>query len=770
MKIPIILLAVLGVLIAQAHAGEAPAAATAIRRFALVASSNDGGPSRTRLRFADSDGESVGRVLASLGGVREGDLIMLGGATRARMALAFADLKNRMAREGRPQVRREVFVYFSGHSDEEGLLLGGERVGYRELRQWIDSVGADVRIAILDSCASGSLIRLKGGVHRAPFLSDVSTQARGHAFLTASSADEAAQESDRVGAAFFTHFLLSGLRGAADANHDRRVTLNEAYEFAYNETLQRTETSRAGAQHPAYDIQLAGTGDLVMTDLHASVSRLVLTRELAGRIYVRDNGGRLVVELRKEPSYPVELGLEAGSYRVVLDRDGSIFEGAIELPAGGRVEVAASNLAPVAPLVSVRRGDTPSDAARPTSPIIAPTVTATTVPPRRYRHVGFDLVLAPGFRMSGDTGEPVEHGFVLGIVGHSDRVRGAQVSLAGNIAQDGVAGLQIGSAFSLCYGPVRGAQIATYNLAMGGLGGAQVGWINIAKGTIRGAQVGLANVEKGDVDGAQVGLVNVENGNLDGAQVGLVNVDRPTGKSRGVQVGLANITAGSGARSSASVGLVNVAHEHRGIQVGLVNVADKVDGVQIGLVSFARENSGASISLIPIVLDGDNRATLGWSETSVLSLGFKLGTRRIYVRGSLGMTRDLTENGHREFTSTFGLGVHLVPRGGRFFLDLDASTTGFSGFSSKSSSGGGKVNVDYSSSDDEQRLVHSLRVQAGYAIARHLMIVAGPTLNVQNASGSDDRRPRTLSFAEATWKSGNTTVRMYPGFSAGLEF
>jgi len=108
------------------------------------------------------------------------------------------------------------------------------------------------------------------------------------------------------------------LRGAADANHDRRVTLNEAYEFAYNETLQRTETSRAGAQHPAYDIQLAGTGDLVMTDLHTSASRLVLARELAGRIYVRDNAGRLVVELHKEPTYPVELGLEAGTYRVVV--------------------------------------------------------------------------------------------------------------------------------------------------------------------------------------------------------------------------------------------------------------------------------------------------------------------------------------------------------------------------------------------------------------------------------------------------------------------
>jgi len=159
------------------------------------------------------------------------------------------------------------------------------------------------------------------------------------------------------------------------------VTLNEAYQFAYNETLQRTETSRAGAQHPAYDIQLAGTGDLVMTDLHTSASRLVLARDLAGRIYVRDNAGRLVVELRKEPTYPVELGLEAGTYRVVLDRDGSIFEGSVQLSAGGRGDVAITDLAPGAPLVSVRRGDEPAEATPGPSPVIGPTVAATATQP-----------------------------------------------------------------------------------------------------------------------------------------------------------------------------------------------------------------------------------------------------------------------------------------------------------------------------------------------------------------------------------------------------
>lgn len=756
MKRAMLLGAIVVAAASQARASEPSPDATTIRRFALVASSNDGGPSRTRLRFANSDGESIGRVLANLGGVREGDLIMVGDATRASLTQAFAELKKRIAREARPQLRREVFIYYSGHSDEEGLLLSGERVTYRELRQWIDAAGADVRIAILDSCASGSLIRLKGGVHRAPFLSDVSTQARGHAFLTASSADEAAQESDRVGAAFFTHYLLSGLRGAADTNHDRRVTLNEAYQFAYNETLQRTETSRAGAQHPAYDIQLAGTGDLVMTDLHTSASRLVLARDLAGRIYVRDNAGRLVVELRKEPNYPVELGLEAGTYRVVLDRDGSIFEGSIQLSAGGRGDVAITDLAPVAPLVSVRRGDEPAEATPAPSPVIGPTVAATATQPRHYRWVGFDFVLAPGFRMSGNTGEPVEHGFVLGILGHSDRVHGAQVSLAGNIAQDGVVGAQVGGAFALSYGPVIGAQAAGYNMALGGIRGIQAGWIaSVAIGPVQGAQVSMINVAKGPVRGAQVGLANVAKGDLNGAQIGLVNVDSPTGESRGSQIGLVNVTQGTGEQIASSVGLVNVARKQRGVQVGLVNVADEVEGVQVGLVSFARKNSGASFALLPLVLDGDNRLTMGWNTTSAANLGFKLGTRRFYVAAGMGITRDTEQDDGRYYSSSFGIGGHLIPRGGRFYLDLDALQTKF---------------FTTSPAHYVNRSLNCLRLQAGFALAKHLAIVAGPTLNVQVAEGNDDRHPRNVAFAEQVWTTGNTTVRMYPGFTAGLEF
>jgi hypothetical protein len=316
-----------------------------LRRFALIASSNDGGRDRVRLRFADSDAVSMADVLRTLGGLRGDDLVLLTGARRDSFQASLDRVGAALQRASGGSIRREIIVYYAGHSDEQGLLLAGERVSYQELRRWIDATGADVRIAILDSCASGALIRSRGGTLRPAFLDDLSTSARGHAFLTASSADEAAQESDRIGAAVFTHYLLSGLRGAADLSRDGRVTLAEAYQFAFHETLGRTERTAAGPQHPAYDIQLAGTGDLVLTDLRAHGASLVLEDQIAGRVFVRDGAGRLLVELRKEPLYPVQLGLAPGRYRVTIDADGRAFEAVVSLRESQTTRLGHSQLA-----------------------------------------------------------------------------------------------------------------------------------------------------------------------------------------------------------------------------------------------------------------------------------------------------------------------------------------------------------------------------------------------------------------------------------------
>ena len=273
---------------------QAAHGAESIRRFVLAAGANLGGQSRIPLQYAISDAEKFTEVMVSIGGVRSTDRVLLSDPDRSGLERAVEELRTRVAAAKLEAWRTEVFVYYSGHADEKGLLIGEERLDYRELRGLMDRIDADVRIAILDACASGAITRIKGGTRRNAFEVDTSSDMRGYAFLTSSSAEETAQESDRIQASFFTHYLISGMRGAADVSNDGKVTLNEAYQFAYNETLNRTVESQGGAQHPAYHINLSGTGDVVMTDLRQTSAGLVLGKQLNGRVFVRNDDDQLL--------------------------------------------------------------------------------------------------------------------------------------------------------------------------------------------------------------------------------------------------------------------------------------------------------------------------------------------------------------------------------------------------------------------------------------------------------------------------------------------
>jgi hypothetical protein len=318
---------------------QPPAASPAtVQRFALVAGANRGGGDRPLLQYAVSDAERFARVLADLGGVAPAQAIVLRQPQVRELEDAIDALRARVAAASRaPGGRTEVIFYYSGHADEKGLLLGDDRYSYRSLRDRLDEVPADVRIAVLDACASGAITRLKGGRLRQPFLVDESADMRGHAFLTSSTESEAAQESDRLRGSYFTHFLVSGLRGAADLSGEGKVTLNEAYQFAFNETLGRTVDTKGGAQHPSYDINLSGTGDVVMTDLRQTTATLVLGQALDGRFFVRNARQELVVELYKPYGRTVELGLEPGAYEVRLERESAAMLARPRIAEGARV-------------------------------------------------------------------------------------------------------------------------------------------------------------------------------------------------------------------------------------------------------------------------------------------------------------------------------------------------------------------------------------------------------------------------------------------------
>lgn len=510
-------------------AGRSVAAAAApvltVRRFALVVGANDGGSDRVVLRYAGTDAAAVGSMLQSFGGVAPGDLVSLDDPTPQQLSEAIAGMSARIraARHGGQHV--QFVFYYSGHSDEQGLLLGGQRVAYRDLRQEVQAVPADVRIAVLDSCASGAFTRTKGGTKRAPFLVSPAAEVKGHAFLSSSSVDEAAQESDRVGGSFFTHYFTTGLRGAADVDGDRLITLTEAYEFAFDETLARTEATRGGAQHAAYDIQLAGSGDLVMTDLRETTARLEISAAVGGRISVRSGSGSLAAELYKPAgSAAVVLALEPGRYQITVD-DGSILWRTELAVADGRQAVLERDaLVRVQTEATVQRGSAPAP------------------PASEYVQIPFDLGLFPPLSINGQdrSGKKTRNVASLSLVwGRSavldgvalslgasivdERMNGAQLSMMGNLTEQ-ADGAQLSALFNHAE-KVSGVQGSLVNHARAFDLGLQLGMVNTA-GTLRGVQLGLVNVG-GEVKGAQLGLFNFSR--RADAAVGLISITREGG-------------------------------------------------------------------------------------------------------------------------------------------------------------------------------------------------------------------------------------------------
>ena len=340
-----------------AHAKTEPTSGAVLRRYALVIGSNTGGGTvRDKLRYAGKDAAKIADVLQQLGGVNQVDLTLLSEPDTGALDRAFDGLFKRVRDERKRGQRVELVVYYSGHADESGILLGGTRYDYARLRQRIRAIPADVHIAIVDSCASGSFTRIKGGVKVPPFLRDSSNQVAGFAFLSSSSADEDAQESDRIGASFFTYFFVAALRGAADRNRDGKITLTEAYQFSYEHTLGRTQNTVHGPQHPAYDMHLSGTGDVVITDLRTTESALVLPAALRGRVTIVDRSGRVAVELTKQAGETLSLALPNQTYTVRVENDKGELATTVTLEGDGEIGFELGTLQRVTPEKTVARG------------------------------------------------------------------------------------------------------------------------------------------------------------------------------------------------------------------------------------------------------------------------------------------------------------------------------------------------------------------------------------------------------------------------------
>ncbi len=136
----------------------------------------------------------------------------------------------------------KVYVFFSGHGapdvesgdaylvpyDADPAYLKTRGYAIQKLYKMLDTLPEQQSLVFLDACFSGSGDRSVLAAGTRPLVPVKTPQAaKGIISLAASQASQTTGASERSAHGLFTHHLLAGMQGKADANGDKSVTIQE---------------------------------------------------------------------------------------------------------------------------------------------------------------------------------------------------------------------------------------------------------------------------------------------------------------------------------------------------------------------------------------------------------------------------------------------------------------------------------------------------------------------------------------------------------------
>lgn len=715
-----------------------------INRYVVAVSANYGGQGRPVLRYAESDAKSFAKVLGEMGGVQAGNVVLVKEPGVAALQKQLDGLDAKIAQGKNAAGRNEVLFYYSGHADEKGLRLGNEVYAWKELRKRIDAMNADVKIAVIDACGSGAITRLKGGVAVPAFMVDQSSDMKGYAFITSSTQDESSQESDKLKGSFFTHSLVSGLRGAGDLSGDGKVTLSEAYQFAFNETLQRTEKTMGGAQHPSRDMNLAGTGDVVMTDLRSTSAGLEIDEDVDGRLFIRDANGELVAELYKKAGRAMSLGFPAGKYSVRLERPAEFSEAVVTLQNNRREKLSHRQFAAVSAEQTTLRGEIGGNRVCADGDTIACSLDS-------LDHNGKYRVTFNAVDSDKDPRKGIQIGFFVAEA--DDYMLGTQLSLIANVARKEMHGLQVTDIYNGANAHFEGAQISGMINYAQSFDGAQIAsTLNIAGKNSSGAQISsTANFIADSLNGAQVSPALNYAGQADVQVTAAMNI---AGEA-GVQVSAAmNIAGESDVQVTAAM---NIAGTVEGAQVSTMNIAGRAIGRQIGIVNICGTCESTPIGLINIVGNGVWSVTSSVNEMGALGLSLHLGTAYLFT--AFEGTREFEKGSNfKHFSDMYetglGIGTQFGKYGNHFELEYMFLNA--------------REDFGMDTDEDDINFHHRLRLGFVHKLFPGFGMTVGGTLNIVSEGNADKVIVKPRSEYHDDFSVNGHKARWWPGFYAGL--
>jgi WD40 repeat protein len=231
------------------------------RRIALVIGISDYADSALDLDYADDDAQALYDLLTSpaLGPaafLKENVRLLLDrDATAANINVGLREFLQ-TAREndfvlfyfaghGVPDPNRLNDLYLMAHDSLPGNVAG-TGILMRYVREALADIPARDVLILSDACHSGGIGAVMGSrtlpvnpINQV-FLEKMIHSSGGLAILTASEAAQSSLDISKQRHGVFTYYLLQGLTGEADSDHDRLVTLGEIIEFVRDNVKKET--------------------------------------------------------------------------------------------------------------------------------------------------------------------------------------------------------------------------------------------------------------------------------------------------------------------------------------------------------------------------------------------------------------------------------------------------------------------------------------------------------------------------------------------------
>lgn len=147
-----------------------------------------------------------------------------------------------------------VLLYFSGHGLEGSFIPVdydgfNNKLKHQDIKAIFEESKAKHKVCIADACFSGSLFAMKNGKFDATidkYYKELESTKGGMALMMSSKSEEYSLEDHGLRSGIFSHFMIKGLKGEADANKNKIVTIKELFDFTFKKVRDYT----AGAQTP----------------------------------------------------------------------------------------------------------------------------------------------------------------------------------------------------------------------------------------------------------------------------------------------------------------------------------------------------------------------------------------------------------------------------------------------------------------------------------------------------------------------------------------